>query len=118
MQRDENALHYQGFTLQPLCIIAELAQRQGVNLYAYTSHGRSLRDAIAFFGRAVADPSVIKPYTPEEQRTTFGPSDFAPFVFYLARFGSTGLPPNIPTGISPDARTNRIGGNLFLFAGR
>ena len=56
MERHENATHYQGFALQPLIMIAEFAERQGIDLYAYHAHSHTLRNAILFYGRAIADP--------------------------------------------------------------
>ncbi|MGD0740591.1 MAG: alginate lyase family protein, partial [Terracidiphilus sp.] len=92
MIRHENATHYQGFALQPLVLIAEFAERQGVDLYNYKANGHSLRDAIIFFGRAVDDPRLILPYTPDHQVGHFSPGDFAEFAFYTARFGGHGMP--------------------------
>jgi len=89
MARHENATHYQGFALEPLILIAEFATRQGIDLYGYHDHGRTLRDAIAFFGRAVDDPSLIKPYTTDTQ-SRVGSGEFAAFAFYTARFGTEG----------------------------
>jgi poly(beta-D-mannuronate) lyase len=63
MARHENAIHYQGFALQPLVLIAQFATRQDIDLYGYQAHGRTLRDAIVFFGRAFDDPGLVKPYT-------------------------------------------------------
>src|ERR1700722_3563909 len=72
MERHERATHYQGFALQPLVPIAELATRQGVDLYAYSANGHTLRDAIVFFGKAVDDPSIVKWYTSEKRLEGFG----------------------------------------------
>ena len=35
MARHENAIHYQGFALEPLVVIAQFAARQGIDLYGY-----------------------------------------------------------------------------------
>ena len=86
MARHERALHYQIFAIDPLVLTAEFAARQGVDLYGYSAHGRTLKDAIVFFGRALADPELIRKYASEDQDMGFGPSTFAPIVFYAARF--------------------------------
>ena len=118
MERHERAVHYQGFALQPLIVIAEFAERQGVDLYAYQEHTRTLRDAIVFFGNAVADPSLVKPYTSDAQLKDFGPSDFAPFVFYVARFGPEGVPSSILNALKRPTEATRIGGNTTVLAAR
>jgi poly(beta-D-mannuronate) lyase len=118
MARHENATHYQGFALQPLVVIAQFAARQGVDLYGYRAQGHTLRDAIVFFGRAVDDPSLIKPYTTEAQSSHFGASDFAAFVFYTARFGSGGLPPSIVQALKQPTESTRIGGSTTVMAAK
>ncbi len=116
MARHENAIHYQGFALEPLILIAEFASRQNIDLYAYQSHHRTLRDAILFYGRAVADPSLVKPYTSDTQKIDFHANDFAAFNFYTARFGSEGLPPAILTALQQPTTDTRIGGNTTILA--
>ncbi len=118
MDRHENAIRYQGFALEPLVLIAEFAARQGVDLYGYQSHGRSLRNAIIFFGRAVDDPSLVKTYTSEPQKGDFRPSDFAQFVFYAARFGTDGLPPSIVTAMKSPTTVTRLGGSTTVLAAK
>ncbi len=118
MARHENAIHYQGFALQPLVLIAQFAAGQGIDLYGYQAHGRKLLDAIVFFGRAVEDPSLVKPYTEDAQATGFKPGDFAPFNFYAARFGSEGLPPSVVEALHSPAAATRIGGSTTIMAGR
>ena len=116
MARHERASHYQGFALQPLILIAEFAARQGTDLYAYSANGHTLHDAIVFFGRSVDDPSLIKPYATEEQAKDFGPDDFAPFVFYAARFPTEPLPPAITNALKRPLTSTRIGGNTTILA--
>ena len=118
MARHERAIHYQGFALQPLVIIAEFATRQGIDLYAYQSHKQTLRDAIVFFGRAVDDPSLVKPYTNDTQLEDFNSSDYAPFAFYLARFGSDGLSPSILNALQHPTDATRIGGSTTVLAAK
>jgi poly(beta-D-mannuronate) lyase len=115
--RHENATHYQGFALEPLVLIGELVTRQGIPLYAYKANGHTLRDAIVFFGRAVDDPSLIKPYTGDSQTSKFGSGDFANFAFYTARFGIDGLPPAIVNAVKHPTTATRLGGCTTLLAG-
>jgi len=119
MARHENAIHYQGFALQPLVLTAQFAMRQGVDLFAYQAHGRTLRDAILFFGRAVDDPSLVQPYTSDFQNMGFKSGDFAAFAFYTARFGTEGLPPSIVNALKDDPATStRTGGSATIMAAR
>ena len=118
MARHENAIHYQGFALEPLVLIAEFVTRQGVPLYEYKANSHMLRDAIVFFGRAVDDPGLVKPYTSDAQKTNFRSGDFADFAFYTARFGSAGLPPAIVEALKHPTTATRLGGCTTLLAGR
>ncbi len=68
MERHELAMHYQAFAIEPLVMIAELAYRQGLNIYPLEERGHRLSDAVGFLRRALADPSIIKRYTPEAQQ--------------------------------------------------
>jgi poly(beta-D-mannuronate) lyase len=67
MVRHENALHYQSFALAPLVMIAELAWRQGIDLYSLRVNGHTISDAVDFLVRASANPGLIKPYASEPQ---------------------------------------------------
>jgi poly(beta-D-mannuronate) lyase len=68
MERHELAMHYQAFAIEPLVMIAALADRQGLNVYSLQENGHRLSDAIGFLSRALADPSMVKKYTPEAQQ--------------------------------------------------
>jgi poly(beta-D-mannuronate) lyase len=116
MARHERATHYQAFALQPLVLIAEFAERQGIDLYAYQAHKHTLRDAIVFLGRAIDDPKLVKPYTTDEQMADYGGSDYAPFAFYVARFGPDGIPSPILNGLKKPTEATRIGGNTTILA--
>ena len=70
MKRHELALHYQAFAIEPLVMIAELAHRQGVNLYGLQKHGRHLSDAVSFLSKAIANSEVAKKYASEPQQLT------------------------------------------------
>jgi poly(beta-D-mannuronate) lyase len=116
MARHENAIHYQGFALEPLVTIAEFVTRQGIPLFGYEAHGHRLRDAIVFFGRAVDDPRLVKAYTSDAQSTRFGGGDFAEFAFYAAGFGADGLPPAILTALEHPTTATRLGGCTTIMA--
>jgi poly(beta-D-mannuronate) lyase len=118
MIRHENATHYQGFALQPLVLIAEFAERQGVDLYNYKANGHTLRNAIIFFGRAVNDPRLILPYTPDHQVGHFSPGDFAEFAFYTARFGGHGMPSAILNALHHPTTDTRVGGCTTILASK
>ncbi len=76
MQRHELALHCQAFAIQPLVMIAQLALRQGYNLYPLTEDKHQLRDAVDFLNRAIADPALVKKYASEPQAMDFDPGTF------------------------------------------
>ena len=118
MARHENAIHYQGFALEPLVLLAEFAARQGVDLYGYAQHGRTLRDAIVFFANATADPSLVKSYTADAQKLGFGPGTFAAEAFYVARFGTQGLPAGLVDAPTQSTWQTRLGGNPVIFLPR
>ena len=118
MARHERAIHYQAFALEPLIVIAEFAARQNIDLYAYQANGHTLRDAIVFLGKAIDNPSLTKAYTSDAQLTDFGSGDFAPFVFYVSRFGPAGIPPSILRGIQHPTTSTRIGGSITVLAGK
>lgn len=118
MERHERASHYQTFALQPLVLIAEFAARQGVDLYGYKSReGKTIKDAIVFFGKSVDDPSILKQYTPDEQVKEFGGGDYAEFQFFAARYGVEGLPDSIVKMLKKGGGATRIGGNTLVMAG-
>jgi len=85
-------------------------------LYAYQARGRTLRDAIVFFGRAVDDPSLVEPYTSDAQNRGFKSGDFAAIAFYTARFGTEGLPPSIVNALKELAASTRTGGSAAILA--
>jgi poly(beta-D-mannuronate) lyase len=67
MARHENAIHYQSFALAPLVMIAELARRQGIDLYSLRVNGHTIADAVDFLVRASANPGLVKKYASEPQ---------------------------------------------------
>ncbi|MDR3723169.1 MAG: alginate lyase family protein [Terracidiphilus sp.] len=120
MARSERSIHYQSFALQPLLAIAELAERQGMPLFEFKSKsGRTIADAIEFLGKAVADPSAVKPYTQDAQLVDSDATDFfASMEFYAHRFGERKLPAAIAAGLEKPAYATRLGGSTTVIAGR
>jgi poly(beta-D-mannuronate) lyase len=67
MARHENALHYQSFALTPLVMVAELAARQGTDLYSVSVNHHTIADAVDFLVQASANLDLMKPYASEPQ---------------------------------------------------
>ncbi|SEF72850.1 Alginate lyase [Bryocella elongata] len=117
MSRSELAIHYDGFALQALIPLAEFAERQGVNLYAYRSPtGKSISDAMNFFASAVADPSVVNSFQSAPQKLDPDNSDFFSFAeFYARRFGSQ-MPSSMRRMLRRPNYSSRIGGSTTVLA--
>jgi poly(beta-D-mannuronate) lyase len=114
MARHENALHYQSFALTPLVMIAELASRQGINLYSLRVNGHTIGDAVGFLVRASADLSLMKQYASEPQTFSLfsGKKPPAWTEFWAARY--PGKPwTDIITAPLVDST---IGGNATIYA--
>ena len=120
MARADRAIHYQSFALQALVTLAGFAERQGVPLYSYTSPtGLTIADAINFLGMAVADPSIVKVYTPEQQLVGSDEQDFfADLEFYTYRFPDRKLPPSLVDALKKPTFATRLGGGTTVLAGR
>ena len=119
MARHENALGYQGFALEPLILIAQLASRQGIDLYAYQANGRTIRDAVIFFGKALENPDLIKAYTAEPQTEIKMTNErFADMPFYAAHLGLSGLPNILVSSLQHPLDAERLGGETALLAGK
>ena len=71
MARGARALHYQNFAVLPLVFIAEIAARQGYDLYGLAVEGRDLHLAVRFLLRGLEDAAALGRYTPEEQDLGF-----------------------------------------------
>jgi poly(beta-D-mannuronate) lyase len=119
MARHERAVHYQAFALQPLIPLAEFAERQHVALYEYRSpSGHTVRDAVNFLGEALADPGIIKAYTPDEQLVSDLGSDFFSFAEFYSHHAAPGdLPATIVKGLARPTAATRIGGNTTVIDG-
>jgi len=71
MGRGSRALHYQNFAVLPLVFIAEIAARQGYDLYGLKVDGRDLHLAVDFLLRALDRPALLRGYTTDEQDLRF-----------------------------------------------
>jgi hypothetical protein len=117
MARHERAIHYQSFALQPLTPLASFAERQRIPLYSYKSPtGRTIADAVNFFGDALTNPQIIKAYTPDEQMIDDKGSDFFAFAeFYSHHTGH--LPTSVIQGLEEPTFATRIGGSTTVIDG-
>jgi hypothetical protein len=117
MARHERAIHYQSFALQPLSPLASFAERQNVPLYQYRSPtGRTIHDAVNFLGDAVANPEIIKAYTPDTQLIDAKGADFFAFAEFYSPYANH-LPPAILQGLEQPTFATRIGGSTTVIDG-
>lgn len=119
MARHERAIHYQSFALQPLVPLAQFAEQQHVPLYQYRSPtGHTIIDAVNFLGDALADPQIIKAYTPDEQLVDDLGADFFSFAeFYSHHVNPAHIPASILKGLSRPSFATRIGGSTTVIDG-
>lgn len=114
MARHENALHYQSFALTPLVMIAELAARQGTDLYSVRVNGHTIADAVGFLVRASANLDLMKQYASEKQTFSIfsGKRPPAWLEFWAARH--SGKPWD--TLLTQPLIDSTIGGDATLYA--
>ena len=114
MARHELALHYQAFAIEPLVMIAELALRQGINIYSLEENHHILADAVGFLNRAIADPTLVKKYASEPQQLEFtsGSTMLAWLEFWNARNPSPAWSPYLTKPFFDD----RLAGSTTLYA--
>jgi poly(beta-D-mannuronate) lyase len=119
MARHENALHYQSFALAPLVMIAELAARQGVDLYSLKENGHTIADAVDFLVRASADPALVKKYASEPQTFSLFSAEKPPawIEFWAARHPGEPLPGKTWADLlTAPLYDSTLGGNTTLYA--
>ena len=117
MARHERAIHYQSFALQPLVPLAAFAEQQGVHLMHYRSpSGKTIADSVDFLGKAIADPSIVKAYTPEEQLFAGDGRDFYAFAEIYSSYYPQ-LPAAIAKGLEKPTFATRIGGGMTVIDG-
>jgi hypothetical protein len=119
MARHERAIHYQSFALQPLAPLASFAERQHVPLYSYKSPtGRTIHDAVNLLGEALANPEIIKAYTPDAQMIDDKGADFFSFAEFYSHHASPGqIPAPILQGLEQPTFATRIGGSTTVIDG-
>jgi hypothetical protein len=119
MARHERAIHYQSFALQPLTPLASFAERQHIPLYQYRSpSGRTVHDAVNFLGEALANPEIIKAYTPDAQMIDDKGADFFAFAEFYSHYAApTSIPASILQGLEQPTFATRIGGNTTVIDG-
>jgi hypothetical protein len=118
MARHERAIHYQSFALQPLVPLAAFAERQGIPLFKYRSpSGHTITDAVDFLGSALADPGILKAYTPDTQMIDNPGQDFFSFAELYAVYSNAQLPPAILKGLEQPTFAPRIGGSTTAVGG-
>jgi hypothetical protein len=117
MARHERAIHYQSFALQPLTPLASFAECQHVPLYSYKSPtGHTIADAVNFLGDALANPQIIKAYTPDEQMIDEKGADFFAFAEFYSHY-TDHLPHSIVQGLQQPTFATRIGGSTTVIDG-
>lgn len=119
MARHERAIHYQSFALQPLAPLAAFAERQHILLYEYRSpSGRTIEDAVNFFGAALANPEIIKAYSADTQIIDPEGPDFFAFAEFTLQYRKTApIPASILNGLKRPTFATRIGGSTTVLAG-
>jgi hypothetical protein len=119
MARFERAIHYQAFALQPLIPLAEFAERQHIPLYEYRSpSGHTIHDAVDFLGAALANPEIIKAYTPVAQMVDDKGADFFSFAEFYSHHTSPGeMPAAILKGLERPTFATRVGGSTTVVDG-
>jgi poly(beta-D-mannuronate) lyase len=100
MIRRERALHYQNYAILPMVGIAELALRQGYDLYtARSGSGRGLQDAVRFLLAGLADPAPVAQFAGVPQELRYlrpGHRDLAWMEAYRRRFPSPAFDRHLP----------------------
>lgn len=115
MRRGPRARDYQIFAAGPLVMLAEIAERNGVNAYGRCAGG--LHRIIDFGLRSIVDPSAIERLTGVEQVDFPGPGKrgtrLAWLAPYVRRFPQTTWA-ELFGGIDGHPSSTALGGNLAL----
>ena len=114
MARHENSLHYQSFALAPLVMIAELAARQGTDLYSIRVNGHTIADAVDFLVRASANLDLMKQYDSEPQTFSIFSGKRPPAWLEFWTVRHPGKPWD--TLLSQPLSDSTIGGGATLYA--
>ena len=115
MERHELALHYQAFAIEPLVMIAELARRQGIDIYGLEENNHALNDAVVFLSKAMADPTLVKKYTPETQQTDPDLQAGSQLLAWIEFWNLRSPYPSWQGILQKPFYTARLGGNTTLY---
>lgn len=115
MKRHELALHYQAFGIEPLVMIAELARRQGLDIYGLEENKHRLNDAVVFLSKAMADPALVKKYTPETQQTDPDLQAGSQLLAWIEFWNFRSPDPFWQSVLQKPFYTARLGGNTTLY---
>jgi poly(beta-D-mannuronate) lyase len=115
MERHELALHYQAFAIEPLVMIAELARRQGIEIYGLEENKHRLSDAVVFLSQAIADPSLVKKYTPETQQIDPDLQPGSQLLAWIELWNARFADPSWHNLLQKPFYTARLGGNTTLY---
>jgi hypothetical protein len=74
---------------------------------------------VNFFGRAIENPELIKPYASETQKKVKLTNErLGEIPFYAAHFGIEGLPGVLVESLKEPVEADRLGGETSLLAGK
>ena len=94
MERGPLAAHYQNYALMYLIWIAEIAERQGYEVFDLTVEGMSLHDLVDYNMEILEDTNALQPHAnADDQKLTYQQDDqyFAWFEMYLTKYPRTDM---------------------------
>ena len=71
MEREDRAAHYHNYATMYLVYIAQIAERQGYDLYRVSKDGRSLDTIIDYALKVDADPALVAPHSGGVKQATW-----------------------------------------------
>ncbi len=113
--RGRKAIHYQNLALSILIPMAEMANHQGIDLYAAHTGGVDIHHAVRFLVRAVDRPQTVAPYAPGLKQELHRMAKHLSWTeIYLRRFPRHA---NAPGLIRIRQRLNFVPGRASEFSG-
>lgn len=116
MEAKDRALHRQGFAIAPLVMIAELANRQGLDIFNLEEHKRRLSDAIGFLAKGIDDPSLVRKYTKETQDLSLDQDQGATLLAWVEFWDAHSPDPAWENQLQRPLYDRFLGGNATLYA--
>jgi len=116
MEAKDRSLHRQGFAIAPLVMIAELAYRQGLDIFNLEEHKRRLSDAIGFLAEGINDPSLVKKYTKETQDLSLDQDQGATLLAWVEFWDAHSPDPVWEDQLKRPLYDRFLGGNATLYA--